>query len=170
MNFGDPAHPAVFKLSSVSQRLAIWIERFSYLFVNLYILFGQDRICYVTRFSILLQILTEYALDQKFRWLKKNFINALDLDIFLPYLDTAVFGHPDLYCRRVMHTLSYSSQGWLQLFCNCKISSHESFLSFWYFLFFLVLVRKINLKRAREIVRFLSSDVLFYALHLSLRI
>ena len=38
MNFGDPAHPAVFKLSSVSQRLAILIELFSYLFVNLYIL------------------------------------------------------------------------------------------------------------------------------------
>ena len=58
MNFGDPAHLAVFKLSSVSQRLAIWIERFSYLFVNLYILFGH-RICYVTQFSILLQIKLE---------------------------------------------------------------------------------------------------------------
>ena len=69
-----------------------------------------------------------------------------------------------------MYTLSYSSQGRLQLFCNCKISPHESFLSFWSFLLFLVLVRKINFKRAREIVRFLISDVLFYAPHLLIRI
>ena len=48
-----------FKLSSVSQQLAIWIESFSYLLVNLYILFRQDRICYVTQFSILLQIKLE---------------------------------------------------------------------------------------------------------------
>ena len=100
---------------------------------------------------------------------EKKFINALDLDIFLPYLDMAVFGHPDLYCWRVMLTLSYSSQERLQLF-YCKISSHESFLLFWYFLFFLVLVRNINLKRAREVVSFLTSDVIFYALHLLMRI
>ena len=87
-----------------------------------------------------------------------DFIDALDLDIFLLYLDMARLVIPIFIEWLCVYWIT-SYRGGLDSFVSVRFFPHEIFLSFWSLLLFVINIIKTGFKCARKIVRFLTFEV-----------
>ena len=128
--------------------------RFNYITLCVLFLNYWDRIyfsyglTYLLFFELLLISLAhcinkcriEYAFDRRCRWLRKNLINALDLDIFLPYLDMAVLVIPIFIIKGLCIYWVIPHRDGFNSFVTARFHPMRVSCHYWTFLFFLVFV------------------------------
>ena len=87
-----------------------------------------------------LSLFTRQRLKRRVCALDLDFINTLDLDIFLLYLDMARLVIPIFIIKFIYWITSYRDG--LDSFASVRFFPHEIFLSFWSFLLFLFLLER----------------------------
>ena len=93
------------------------------------------------RFSYL-SLFPRQRLKRRVYALDLDFINALDLDIFLLYLDMARLVIPIFIIKWLCIYWIISYRDGLDSFASVRFFPHEIFLSFWSFLLFLFLLER----------------------------